>query len=81
MAAKRRLRDTMREDLELRGTSANTITTYLRCARRFAEHFGRSPCSMGAPEIRTFLLHPARGRKVAPSSFNVYAGAVRFLYT
>jgi hypothetical protein len=40
MAATRRLRDKMREDRELRGTSANTIDTYVRCARRFAEYFG-----------------------------------------
>jgi hypothetical protein len=56
MAATRRLRDKMREDLELRGMSANTINTYVRCAGRFAEYHGRSPCTMSAPEIRAFLL-------------------------
>jgi site-specific recombinase XerD len=81
MAAKQRLRDKMREDLELRGRSANTIATYVRCARRFAEYHGRSPCAMGAPEIRSFLLHLVKERRIAPSSFNVYAGALRFLYT
>jgi site-specific recombinase XerD len=70
----------MREDLELRGMSANTITTYLRCACRFAEHFGRSPCALGAREVRAFLVHIVKKRKVAPSSFNVYAGALKFLY-
>jgi integrase/recombinase XerD len=77
----RRLRDKMREDLALRGMRPNTIETYVRCARRFAEHFGRSPCAMGAKEIRTFLLHLIDVRKVSPSSFNVYAGALKFLYT
>jgi hypothetical protein len=52
----RRLRDKMREDLALRGMSAGTIVTYLGCARRFAEYFGRSPSRMGAAEIRAFLL-------------------------
>ena len=80
MAAKRRLRDKMREDLELRGMSANTITTYVRCARLFADYHGRSPCAMGAPEIRAFLVHLVKDRKVAPSSFNVFAAALRFLY-
>lgn len=80
-ATKQRLRDKMREDLELRGMSANTITTYVRCARCFAEHFGRSPCVLGAPEVRAFLVHLVRERKVAPSSFNVYVGALKFLYT
>jgi len=76
----KRLRDTMREDLALRGMSANTIGIYVRCARRFAEHFGRSPCRMGAPEIRAFLLHLARERGRSASTVNVYAAALRFLY-
>src|SRR5215471_2547573 len=74
-----RLRDKMREDLALRGMSEATIITYVGCARRFAEHFGRSPSKMGAAEIRTFLLHLA-GRRVSPRTFNVYVGALCFLY-
>lgn len=72
----KRLRDTMRDDLALRGMSANTIGIYVRCARRFAEHFGRSPCRMGAPEIRAFLLHLARERGRSASTVNVYAAAL-----
>ena len=81
MAATRRLRDTMREDLRLRGMSANTIEIYVRCARRFAEHFGRSPCRMGATEIRTFLLSLVDVHALSASTFNVHAAAVKFLYT
>ena len=80
MTAKQRLRDRMREDLVLRGMSDNTITTYVRCARLFAEHFGRSPCALGAGEIRAFLLHLIQERKLCPASFNVYAAALKFLY-
>jgi integrase len=68
----------MREDLALRGMSAGTIVTYVGCARRFAEHFGRSPSRMGAAEVREFLLHLA-GR-VRPNTFNGYVSALRFLY-
>ena len=75
----RRLRDRMHEDLTLRGLSAKTIDSYLRCVRKFAEHFGRSPSTLGAEEIREFLLH-LRARKVSASTFNVYAGAIKFLY-
>jgi site-specific recombinase XerD len=71
----------MREDLRLRGMSANTIEIYVRCARRFAEHFGRSPCRMGAAEIRTFLLALVDGRGLSASTFNVHAAALKFLYT
>lgn len=80
MAGKQRLRDRMRDDLALRGMSANTITSYVRCARLFAEHFGRSPCALGAVEIRAFLLHLVRDRKLCPASFNVYGAALKFLY-
>jgi site-specific recombinase XerD len=70
----------MREDLVLRGMSANTITTYVRCARRFAEYYGRSPCVLGAREIRTFLLHLLRERKLSAMTINVHAAALKFLY-
>jgi len=80
MTAKRRLRDKMREDLVLRGMSANTIETYVRCARRFAEYYGRSPCAMGAKEIRAFLLLLVQELKLSAGTFNVYAAAIRFLY-
>jgi integrase/recombinase XerD len=69
----------MREDLALRAMSENTIITYVGFARRFAEHFGRSPSGMGAAEIREFLLHLVE-RRVRPRTFNVYAGALAFLY-
>jgi site-specific recombinase XerD len=80
MSEKQRLRDKMREDLELRGMSTNTITKYVGCARRFAEYHGRSPCVMGAGEIRAFLLYLVREQKLAALTFNVYAAALRFLY-
>lgn len=76
----RRLRDRMREDLALRGLSHNTIKTYVRCARRFAEYFDRPPSVLGPAEIRAFLVHLVE-RGVHPRTFNVYAAAVKFLYT
>ena len=80
MTTKQRLRDRMIEDLVLRGMAPNTIASYVRCVRRFAEHFGRSPRTMGAAEIRAFLLHLVQERKFHPATFNVYAGALKFLY-
>ena len=75
----KRLRDRMREDLVLRGMSLATVDSYVRCARKFAEHFGRSPCSMGAREVRAFLLHLA-ARGLHPSTVNAHRNALRFLY-
>jgi integrase/recombinase XerD len=75
----KRRRDRMREDLVLRGMSLATVDSYVRCARKFAEHFGRSPCSMGAREVRAFLLHLA-ARGLHPSTVNAHRNALRFLY-
>jgi integrase/recombinase XerD len=75
-----KLQDKMREDLELRGLRANTVTSYLRCARIFAKHFNRSPEQLGASEVRQFFLYLKDRRKVSPATFNVYGGAIRFLY-
>ncbi len=75
-----RLRDRMREDLELRGSGAATIELYLRCARIFVEYFGMPPAKLGAAEVRHFLLHLIHDAKASPSTVNVYGGAIRFLY-
>jgi integrase/recombinase XerD len=75
----RRLRDKMREDLALRGMSENTSANYVGCARRFADYFRRSPCVLGASEIRAFLLALVE-RGVRPRTFNVYVAALTFLY-
>jgi integrase/recombinase XerD len=75
-----RLRDRMREDLELRGFRPNTVEKYICCARRFVEHFGRPPGKLGAAEVRLYLLHLIHEVKAAPGTVNVYSGAIRFLY-
>ncbi len=75
-----KLRDKMQTDLELSGLADNTITTYLRCCRRFAAHFRRPPETMGGDEIRECLLHLQQVGGLANGSCNVYRGALCFLY-
>ena len=75
-----KLRDRMRQDLELRGLAENTINTYLRCARKFAEHYQQSPAKMGGENVREYLLYLRHERHLAASSLVVYAGALSFLY-
>jgi len=70
----------MREDLELRGLRPNTIDPYLRCARRFVEHFALPPARLGAAEVRRYLLHLLHEAKVTPPTVNTYAAALRFLF-
>ncbi len=75
------LRQRMEEDLKLRRLSKKTRATYLRCAVTFVRHYRRSPAEMGREEIRDFLLHLIEDRKYSPSTYNVHAAALRFLYT
>ena len=51
------LREKMRDDLRLKGYCETTRRRYLGSAQRFAEHYGRSPATMGEQEVRGFLLH------------------------
>jgi len=75
-----RLRDKMREDLQLRGLCPTTIDTYIRGARRFVEPFGAPPAKLGAAEVRRSLLSLLNEAKASPSTVNTYAAAIRFLY-
>lgn len=76
-----KLRDQMDGDLKLRGLSDNTRQTYLRCARSFAAHYRCPPTDMGRTEVRDFLLHLVEERKLKPSTYNVYAASLKFLYS
>lgn len=75
-----KLRDKMEGDLKLRGLSDNTRISYLRCAEGFVRHYMKSPTEMGRTQIRDYLLHLVEKRKVSPSTYNVYAASLKFLY-
>jgi integrase/recombinase XerD len=75
-----KLREKMDGDLKMHGRSDNTRQTYLACAASFTKHYRRSPAAMGKPEVRDFLLHLIEKRRVKPSTYNVYAASLRFLY-
>ncbi len=75
-----RLRDRMREDLELRGFRPATVETYLRCARRFVDYVALPPAKIGAAEVRRYRLHLLQEAKVSASTLNVYTAAIRFFY-
>src|SRR5262249_32751070 len=70
---------TMKLDLELRELRPNTITTYMRCARRFLDHFGRDPAELGEQDVRSYLVGLMRA-KASASTRNVHPAAVHFLF-
>jgi integrase len=74
-------RDRMEDDLVLAGLSASTRKHYIDCARRFVKYWWRSPDQLGEQQVREFLLHLAKERKVAVGTYLVYLGALKFLYS
>jgi len=74
------LRDQMDGDLRLKGLRPVTRYHYLRCARRFAAHYGKSPTALGEAEVRAFLVHLVRERKAKPATLRMYVAALKFLY-
>jgi len=70
------LRERMAVDLRLRGLSPVTQRMYLGCVERFVVHHRRSPTALGESEIRSFLDHLVREKRVSRSTQRVYVAAI-----
>jgi integrase/recombinase XerD len=75
------LRRRMIEDMQIRNLTPNTQRVYVANVFRFACHFRKSPDRLGPSEIRSYLLHLTRERRLAASSIIVTVSALRFFYT
>jgi integrase/recombinase XerD len=75
-----RLYDQMKMDLELKNYSPETVSCYLRWMVQFVRHYGRSPVEMGDQEIRKYLYHLIKVKKVSQSSINQAYSAMKFFY-
>ena len=75
------LRRRMIEDMQIRNLTPNTQRVYIANVFRFACHFRKAPDRLGPPEIRSYLLHLTRERRLAASSIIVTVSALRFFYT
>lgn len=74
------LRRRMEEELRLRGLSEKTVEAYVGVVRRFAEHFGASPETLGAEEVRTYLLAVAKERHWSWATANQALCGLKFFY-
>jgi len=72
------LHDRMQDDLKLKNYAPGTVGQYLSCARRFVEHFGISPVSLGEEAVRKYVLQMAEQR--SPATVKMHVAAIRFLY-
>jgi integrase/recombinase XerD len=75
-----KLRDRMIEDLRLAGYSASTRRIYALYARKFAQHFNRSPEILGEREVRRYLLHLLDERQLSHDAYRQAHSALKFLY-
>jgi site-specific recombinase XerD len=71
----------MIEDMQIRNLTPNTQRVYVAQVAHFACHFRKSPDLLGPAEIRSYLLHLTRERRLAASSIIVTVSALRFFYT
>lgn len=74
------LYDRMEADLKIGRYRASTRKIYLLYARKFAEHFWRSPAEMGADQVREFLLHLIEHQRASRETIRQVRSALRFLY-
>jgi site-specific recombinase XerD len=73
-------RDKMEQDLVLRGFARATRESYLRYARAFVGHFGRSADELGAEQIRSWVLWLLTVKKRDAATVNVAIAALRHLF-
>lgn len=78
---KQQLEKRFAEEFELRNAPINTRLTYRRCIERFERRFGKSAAQLGREHVRAYLLHLVEDEKLSPSTHNVHAAALVFLYT
>jgi hypothetical protein len=74
------LRQQMTADMQLRGLAQRTQKAYLGVVEQLAEYYHQSPAHLSQNQIQCYLLHLIEERKLAWSSTNQAACALRFLY-
>jgi len=75
-----RLRQQMYEAMVLRGFALRTQEAYLAAVVALAKFYRRPPDTLTAEQLQAYLLHLITHKKLAYSSVNQAACALRFLY-
>jgi integrase/recombinase XerD len=75
-----KLRDKMRQDMELRHLSERTIETYLKCVENFAKHYGKPPEDIGHEAIRDFIYYLLKEKQASQASISQHFSAIKFFY-
>jgi len=74
------LRQELINALTLKRYSVKTHEAYIRAVFELARYYRQSPDKIGNGQIRDYLLHLHRARKLSASSINVALSGIRFFY-
>ena len=74
------LRQKLIDEIQLRGFSPHTQDSYVRSVAGLARFYHRSPDQIVDDEIKAYLLHLLRIKKLAVSSIIVAVSALRFFF-
>lgn len=74
------LRQKLIDEIQLRGFSPHTQDSYVRCVTGLARFYHRSPDQIADDEIKAYLLHLLRIKKLAVGSLIVAVSALRFFF-
>ena len=74
------LRDKMMREMPLHRLAPSTQTLYAKAMTDLANYYWRSPDQLTPDDIRTYLHYLLEERKLAWSTCNVSAAAIRFFY-
>lgn len=74
------LMQSMTFSMELRGFAKSTQRTYLAHMQRFHLFCGKHPASAGYDEVRAFLHHAIKAKKLSSAYVNSAYGAIKFYY-
>jgi integrase/recombinase XerD len=75
------LRKRMYQDLQLAGLALGTQKVYVRAVRHLAAHYHRAPDQLTEQEVRDYILYLKNKKRLASSSLQVAASAIKFFYT
>jgi site-specific recombinase XerD len=70
----------MLDELQRRNYAQNTVRSYIQAVEDFARYFGKPPERLGPEHIREYQVHLFRDRKLAASTVEGRAAALRFLF-
>ena len=74
------LQEAMQREMELKGYSDKTITSYLGHMRRYTIYIGMSPTQAGEVEVKRYLYHLISDRKRSRSYVNQTYSALKIFY-